>query len=565
MYRETATAPNFSGRSNNCCSTLRIQSFLGLVAVTLASPHNAAMTILEEYDPLATVDADYGAAVLRLAWDLNRKTKARTLLCAALELLPHEVPPPLDLPERTTVLSNGHRLYSTDRVLSLRQGLDWFELARAGRVLRPDPDGTLGLPRDDSPTFTDTPRGEVPRAPLLALASRAVPFVADWQLPPRVRSLIPTAFSADGLWENREREAALAWLRADLQFDFQMFPEYWGSIHFVAPNPVFRRIHGSIDRASGRPEFTVAVELRAGKRPAELHYELESMGPTGTVFLSKVRLATPITRFFLPGEPEMLSERVFEERRGLLYELRSFALMADVGTSVTLNMASEVRNVSSTLPDGTAADYSVTLKGRSIEAIQIGAARETGGATARLREAAMTRERRTSGEARQRWFRDQVRDATEELRKIVRRASRQVWVADPYFQGDDLHRVLLAVTDPEIPVRVLAGAEHLQQARAKVENCETLQLRIDEAHAAGRMNPLTVRIMRGTPALHDRFLRIDDELWMLGSSLNSFGGRGTMLLRVPDPDPVLNDLEQIWADSQDFGEWLSERRKARPQ
>ena len=79
------------------------------------------------------------------------------------------------------------------------------------------------------------------------------------------------------------------------------------------------------------------------------------------------------------------------------------------------------------------------------------------------------------------------------------------------------------------------------------------------------MNPLTVRIMRGTPALHDRFLRIDDELWMLGSSLNSFGGRGTMLLRVPDPEPVLNDLEQIWANSQDFAEWLSERRRARSQ
>ena len=37
-------------------------------------------------------------------------------MCGAVELLPSEVPPPLDVPERYTELSRKHFLYTVDRV-----------------------------------------------------------------------------------------------------------------------------------------------------------------------------------------------------------------------------------------------------------------------------------------------------------------------------------------------------------------------------------------------------------------------------------------------------------------
>jgi hypothetical protein len=78
------------------------------------------------------------------------------------------------------------------------------------------------------------------------------------------------------------------------------------------------------------------------------------------------------------------------------------------------------------------------------------------------------------------------------------------------------------------------------------------------------MNPVSVRVMSGSPPpLHDRLVTVDDEMWMLGSSLNAFGSRGTMLLRVLDPTPVMIDVQRLWDDAQDFGSWLTERRAAR--
>jgi hypothetical protein len=173
------------------------------------------------------------------------------------------------------------------------------------------------------------------------------------------------------------------------------------------------------------------------------------------------------------------------------------------------------------------------------------------------------RETRARGRRFQRWFRDSNLDATTELRRLVGDAAKLVWVADPYFEGDDVLRVLAAVKDPGVPIWILAGAEHLRsRPPGGVERGESLERRISEAQAPGHMSPIEVRVMPGEkPLLHDRFLLVDEALWMLGSSLNAFGTRGTMIIRVPDAEPVLADLKGLWADAKNFDEWLSNRRQ----
>lgn len=47
-------------------------------------------------DPLESLDEDYKNAVLHLAWNFDRSSKTRTLLFAWVELLPTEIPPPID-------------------------------------------------------------------------------------------------------------------------------------------------------------------------------------------------------------------------------------------------------------------------------------------------------------------------------------------------------------------------------------------------------------------------------------------------------------------------------------
>ena len=46
--------------------------------------------------------------------------------------------------------------------------------------------------------------------------------------------------------------------------------------------------------------------------------------------------------------------------------------------------------------------------------------------------------------------------------------------------------------------------------------------------------------------LHDRFLRVDNRLYALGNSLNSLSLKGGLFMRVPDPAPIFDKLDEIW-------------------
>ena len=508
---------------------------------------------------------DYAQAVIHLVWDLERSSKVRTLLCGAVELLPKEVPAPIELPERCQEISGKHRLYSTARVVPAQVGLSWFEDATLGHVIRPRRDESILPICSDSPTFGGIAFYQEPPSPQFVSTSLHVPFSADWHYFPRVRHLVARDFSATTLWSTEEFERARAWLKEEMQFDWNVFPEYWGSLHLIAPNPVFRGFDSRIERTDGIV-LVVAFELRAGKSVEGLEFEIESRRPTGTSFVVRRALRAEIERIPLPCEPEEMFERVHDQARGLLYKAGPF--FSNETFSLTINLASETRSVSIPRANGSSDAYEVSLTGGFSFSSKVGEERPGRDGAMRLREARTKRAKRNRGAAEQKWFRNQVSNATEELRVLVGRVSGRLFVVDPYFEGDDLLRVLLAVSDPTVPIEVLLGADHLRSpcTLQGIEHGDHLANQLATANATGRMNPVEMRVMRGAvPAIHNRFLHVGSELWMLGSSLNAFGTRGTLMVKVPDPEPVLRDLRTIWDECRDleFFEWLAERHRQR--
>ena len=59
--------------------------------------------------------------------------------------------------------------------------------------------------------------------------------------------------------------------------------------------------------------------------------------------------------------------------------------------------------------------------------------------------------------------------------------------------------------------------------------------------------------------MHDRFIVIDKEVYILGSSLNEFGSRATTLFKVPKPK-VLREQVKRWfknkKQSISIDEWV---------
>lgn len=144
---------------------------------------------------------------------------------------------------------------------------------------------------------------------------------------------------------------------------------------------------------------------------------------------------------------------------------------------------------------------------------------------------------------------------------LIGNAKGEVFVCDPVFRGGRCLEIILAIADPQTTVRVLASARHLKADHGAVG--EALDAALVEAVAAPPVSPIEIRVMPGKQApIYDRFLALGDAMWMLGASLNHFGDRGTLMVRVPDPEPVRADLEEIWNASPGLAAWLAPRRSA---
>lgn len=516
-----------------------------------AAPHRDFDSLLEQ---------DYGDAVVHLVWAVDRTTKDRVLLSASVELLPTEVPVPILLGERHTTLSRRFFLYTREVAVSARRALQWFESAATGRALRPIDDRTFPDDADaGAPQFLTMCLDREPPAPGLLTSTLKVPFSPNWQAPPRIAHLIPET-SPFAAWTADEQEAALTWLHDELHVDLRTFPEYVGAIHLIAPNPVFRELFVRHEKdAHGRSKLLVALTPRAGRAVSDLHLIVEEERTTGIGVFVCIPFESEMVEIQLPHLPGPIRKRIVDPERGLLYDgpFRMFNL----GFIFSAELASSVRRVD---PGGGSAPYEVPLVGGFKTGGHVGAEPVAGFAKHRLAHAETSRRRTERGRAEQKWFRDAAPDAVVALRALVGNAKGEVFVCDPYFEAGDLLKVILAIADPQTSVRVLAGARHLKEGAGAVG--DALEAALTEARAAPPTSPIEIRVMHGKhPPVHDRFVILGDIMWMLGASLNHFGDRGTLMVRVPDLEPVRADLEEIWNESPGLATWLAARRTgARP-
>ena len=505
----------------------------------------------------STLLADYDYAVLRLAWVVHRRTRERILLCAAVELLPREVPPPPVSEESFAEISANFFVYARNLVTSSERGIAWFDDAYQGRAVRPSQSGTL--PRSDdmsAPQFKTGMFAVEPGRESFVTSTSRVPFSSDWHVTPRVRHLVSDV-DPFAEWHHSEKDAAKQWLKAKHHVDLLLFPEYAGSIHLIAPNPIFRELSMRIEREdSGRDAILFALTLRRNMSAEGLELILEEKRATGVCILGKFKFTDSVLRVRLAHRPGEVRQRIIDNRRGLLLD-GGFAVFI-LGFSLETRLVSQIRRVE---PGNPAEAYEVAISTGTRRADPATQAAERS-ARAELSRASSARRVRALAEDNQRWFRNRAGDGVKALRELIGDANETLFVCDPYFGGDDLLRVILAIANTATPVQILTSAMYLRMRRGV--GTDLLERRLEEVRKAPSTNPLEVRVMMGKkPAIHDRLIVTASKTWALGSSLNNYGERGTLMLAVPDPDPVREDLLRVWESSKVFETWLVERKAAK--
>lgn len=508
---------------------------------------------------------DYDRAVLRVA--IATRAGHPQLLFAWLELLPPEIPSPPGHYDKQHF--KGVQFSVCRLVLTLDEGLDWYDAAWAGQAHLPR--STIAI---DTPPFVAEP-------PVKRFALHvAPPFSPTWHMTPRIHRLAPStdldgavAEVAVGIASVAAFKRARLWLEGQLHFDVLAHDDWLGSVAVVAPNPLIRGVGVRItSRDSPAETVEIGGELRTGKNPTSLTVIFqERRGEAAGVHEIVPISAHGYAQARFEGQVSDLGFAIACANRGLLHEampswfMRGFETYTQVlpdATPVTVparkaNRPDTIVHASAQAPRPLRAAPPITGERRVAELE--GRRRRRFG---ELRPLAIGPEQRDTL-----LFKSDRGQAVEHIRRLIGRARSRVIFVDHYFGAQDLLEFATAVTQQNIAITVLAGrwTEAVKTSPVGAPHGLTGADWLEQTAAALAADPLLkpaaveLMISAGGEALHDRFLVIDDEAWHCGHSFNKVGdGEISAMTRIARPDETIALILAQAGKAESYPKWKAD-------
>ena len=139
------------------------------------------------------------------------------------------------------------------------------------------------------------------------------------------------------------------------------------------------------------------------------------------------------------------------------------------------------------------------------------------------------------------------------MRATIGGARQEVFVADSYFSGQELSSYLHFVRRLNVHLKVLTSRDAFGNNQERPGALLRIKQSLTTFLRRGFTN-VDVRVMRnkeGDPVLHDRFLVVDGAVWFSGNSFNAIGQRESMIVKLPNPAPVIKRLNRLFEDESD--------------
>lgn len=141
---------------------------------------------------------------------------------------------------------------------------------------------------------------------------------------------------------------------------------------------------------------------------------------------------------------------------------------------------------------------------------------------------------------------ENIDKSDKDILQILNTAKERIYICDVFFDLKSLGRFVVPMASRTVPVKILSGKNELKKDNKR----EDLAKSIKEVNEKGIAN-VECRLLTGKKApLHDRYIVADEQVWMLGCSLNEFGIRATTLIRVPKDyrQKLIDRAEEWWND-----------------
>lgn len=508
--------------------------------------------------------SDYGHAILHLAW--YRNDRQRSLVFGMVELLPKEFPEPTGTDEESLRVGNEGRrcLYMRRFTMPVNQAIEWYENCLAGIIWLPE--SGWDKPCAEKKQL-DSSLAQEPYWPQLNTASE-LPFVPDWHNCPRVHHLIPTGLSNELeklKYEKLEKYdgTVINWLSEQFYFNFEDYPEYFGSLHLVAPNPVIRRFENRLihdNNSSGEAEIYHFIP-RAGYSLHGLQLIIAEQRPTGIASIRCIQLELNELRVEYPHYVERVATAIVCPQRGVLYWSGPLGFIGSIGVNTYLTTANKQVTVPASQNRGSDT-YNLSVKEEAFSQTIGTINQQPREAALILWQAETQRKQRQEGQRfGQQWFHGNQQEAEQFVRNLVTQARTRVIIVDPYFGVRELFNFAVATSHPQTKVCILSSAEVLKEKDPIDPNYEVGELLLKQLQQNSQLGHLSIHVMTGhRPEIHDRFLIIDDEVWLSGNSLNEIGNRAGVIVKLPYPQPIVANIEDILNRCPYLSAWVQTRQ-----
>lgn len=532
---------------------------------------------------LDEIAEDYVASEITALWFQDRATHRHHLLYAVAEMCPVEQPESELLETRDggsihsvrrTVMSAGRTIYAARvRTSNPTDAIAFWRGAGGRRLAIPVPRKESEAPSTQSPpvhlesagVLSEEPPNECP----LVVGERSEGIAAG--LPTRSTALrLLSRLDLHGRTRagltGPELRAASDFGMEHLGFDLAEFEEHLGAVHLCFANPILRSFSERLT-SDGRG-LIFEARTRAGKTVEGCELVLVDERKAGHGFHVRHPLAAATAIIPLPAPPHELRTVLFGPGGDCLADDAAGFINSVV---VNMELSSGTRQVRLTRPDGSIDEHHVPLI--SSEPIRTGDRLES--VTELLAHHEQKRElRKLRSSGTFYYFQggpDSREDAREVIRSILGKARERCLLVDPYLGANDLLEFTPFVRRVGLPVRLLGSAFFLRRRKSKDAPFtlgEELGAALESLQAQDPNLRLSCRVLLGRDdaPVHDRFLVVDEDVYLLGSSLNEFGKRATTLFRTPDPVTLREALEKYWDEraglSISLSKWLEAREAA---
>ncbi len=361
----------------------------------------------------------------------------------------------------------------------------------------------------------------------------------------RVCSFLDTSGATRRLFSEKEYLELSSFVSETINVDLQQYNEFIGSTILCFTNPILRQLKERL--SADKKNVLVELYPRLGKTLDGLRVELTDERPNGIGFSLVYRCDMNKQLLSIPYSPYRLRTRLFNTAGEVLYDY-SGHFMKNV--QINMGLMGPSRRFTIRKENGIEETHTIpTVHYNNVgtPAEQDATPEEMLIAAEKQRELDLLEDNRAFV-----YFPPEhasINKAKSIVRELLSRAKNECFICDPYLSASDVIEFALFVGNSGLEVRLISSVAFLIQKVDK--DSDTIHgEKLYEVLESIRTQDPTARIQcralkgRDKSPLHDRFIVIDEQVYILGSSLNEFGSRATTLFQVPNPQPLIRQVEQ---------------------